>query len=210
MNKPFNLEEFKAGQKSLTRDGRVATFVGIRTDGRAVYEHPDGWLLTITDKGFWWKNELPSINDLVSMVSRHQALIDSYDLEDTCQRKYHCANEWFTLSKVPKWKEHNNYRLHPHNDLIKAHKKGAKIEAYIVGDWVEEPNPDWYEDTQYRIKPEVTKATTKTVYEWLVKYHGNKFWEVLNEIHTEENIKFLAKKLHFSYHRTGRSWEVEA
>lgn len=26
---PFNLEAFKAGQKALTRDGRVATFVGI-------------------------------------------------------------------------------------------------------------------------------------------------------------------------------------
>lgn len=27
--KPFDLEAFKAGQKALTRDGRVATFVGI-------------------------------------------------------------------------------------------------------------------------------------------------------------------------------------
>lgn len=29
MNKPFDLEAFKKGQKALTRDGRVATFVGV-------------------------------------------------------------------------------------------------------------------------------------------------------------------------------------
>ena len=29
MNKPFNLEDFKNGQKALTREGLVVTFVGI-------------------------------------------------------------------------------------------------------------------------------------------------------------------------------------
>ena len=31
MNKPFNLEDFKAGQKALTRDGQIATFIKINS-----------------------------------------------------------------------------------------------------------------------------------------------------------------------------------
>ena len=36
--KPFDLEAFKAGQKALTRDGRVATFVGICEKRKADYQ----------------------------------------------------------------------------------------------------------------------------------------------------------------------------
>jgi hypothetical protein len=43
--------------------------------------------------------------------------------------------------------------VHTHQALIDAHRNGATIQAYICGDWIEEPNPDWYEDTTYRIKP---------------------------------------------------------
>jgi hypothetical protein len=74
---PFNLETFKAGQKALTQDGRVATFVGV------CKECPERNKLIVLIKGF----ETPvhfyldgkvslqkqSSYDLVSMVSRHQA-----------------------------------------------------------------------------------------------------------------------------------------
>lgn len=160
MNKLFDLEAFKAGQKALTRDGRIATYVGfckecdfnfkvmvhIENDGRCFPYKADGVFFNINDK-----------MDLVSMVSRHQHLIDSYNPEDTWQIKM--GDVWCVIYE-PKWYEACEYRLHPHNDLIKAHKKGAKIECKYEGkEWRDASSDDiwsWYEDAEYRIKPEST------------------------------------------------------
>ena len=160
MNKPFDLEAFKAGQKALTRLGNIVEYVGFCskcTEGNRLIGYVNCgnvWVSRYYENGRHNKDH-ESEFDLVSMVSRHQALIDSYNPEDTWQCKAE-GLEWVTLNTDlhPSFDDKYEWRLHPHNDLIKAWKKGAKIEAYIVGDWVEEPNPDWYEDTQYRIKPE--------------------------------------------------------
>lgn len=43
-----------------------------------------------------------------------------------------------------------------HAELIKAWADGAEIQCYYVhrNQWVDEPQPDWEETSQYRIKPE--------------------------------------------------------
>ncbi len=142
---PFNLEAFKSGQKALTRDGRVATFVAI------CEECEEFSRLLVLLKGeeqvmFFSLNgqfEQPiktydeSRYDLVSMVSRHQALINSYNPEDTWQ--VYNIDTWNTLGGVPNWEEGLNYRLHPHNELIKAWKAGIKI--------LEVTTVEVYEDT---------------------------------------------------------------
>lgn len=85
--KPFNLEAFKAGQKALTREGRVATFVGICEDcndsGKVIF-HVSGrqGVLSVPYSGAHY---VDWDDNLVSMVSRHQHLIDSYNPEDTWQ-----------------------------------------------------------------------------------------------------------------------------
>ena len=154
--KPFNLEDFKKGQKALTRDGRVVTFVGVCDEcakQNKLIVNMQGCASTDAYNldGAFYTNKAQSSYDLVSMVYRHQHLIDSYDPEDTWQVHTKQSGEWVTIEE-PDWDEDYDWRIHPHNDLIKAHKKGAKIEAYIVGNWVEKPNPDWYEHIQYRIK----------------------------------------------------------
>ena len=155
MNKPFDLEAFKAGQKALTRDGRVATFVGfckecdfnfkvmvhIENDGRCFPYKADGVFFNINDN-----------MNLVSMISQHQELIDNYNPEDTWQIKI--DNIWCKIYE-PEWFEDYEYRLHPHNDLIKAFKHGAKIQFLnYYREWEDCKDPSWSEYAQYRIKPE--------------------------------------------------------
>lgn len=45
---------------------------------------------------------------------------------------------------------------HVHAELIKAWADGAEIERYshINGEWIDVPNPCWWTEEQYRIKPE--------------------------------------------------------
>jgi hypothetical protein len=138
----------------------------------------------------------------------HQHLIDSYTAGQAWQfmasgTKDYCdckrGDSWIE----PEWNESTAYRLHPHNDLIQAHTNGAKIQAYICGDWVEEPNPDWYTDTEYRIKP-----ATKVVHEWAFKSKLNDKWTISSVLFTEEEAKDTFRG--HEYHQTGRSWEVDA
>ena len=75
MNKPFNLESFKAGQKALTRDGRVATFVGIceaceEFSRLLVLIQGDDQVMFLNLDGKFEENT--SRYELVSMVPRHQ------------------------------------------------------------------------------------------------------------------------------------------
>jgi hypothetical protein len=138
----------------------------------------------------------------------HQDLIDSYQEGQAWQytephmdglyQDCRCHNVWVE----PCWDESTIYRLHPHNAFIQAHRNGAKIQAYICGDWVEEPHPDWYEDTQYRVKP-----ATKTVYEWMSKNQLDGAWVTTSLLMSEEEAKrhFIG----YEYQKTGRSWEIE-
>jgi hypothetical protein len=140
----------------------------------------------------------------------HQDLIDSYREGQAWQYKGATKNTSFWSDSIddegnwsePSWLSSVQYRLHPHNDLIQAHRNGAKIQAYICGDWVEEPNPDWYEDTQYRIKP-----STKIVYEWMYKPKSGNNWFIAYMLMDEKLAKVELAK--YEYRKTGRTWEVE-
>lgn len=203
----FNLEAFKAGQKALTRDGRVATFVGICEEcgsfqRKLVANIKDNIGTTSYSLGGRVYPTGHSNKDLVSMVSRHQHFIDSYDPEDTWQWSRIGKNAW-AADATPSWDEKLDYRLHPHNDLIKAQRNGAKIESYIYGEWIEEPAIDWYEDTQYRIKSE---PKTKTVYEWVHEANvGNVNYFVSSWVADEDVEHFFGLDATKQKYKTGRS-----
>jgi hypothetical protein len=140
----------------------------------------------------------------------HQDLIDSYKEGQAWQYKGATKNTSFWSDSIddagdwcePSWLSSVQYRLHPYNDLIQAHRNGAKIQAYICGEWVEEPNPDWYEDTEYRIKP-----STKIVYEWMYKPKSSNNWFIAYMLMDEKLAKVELVK--YEYRKTGRAWEVE-
>ena len=168
MNKPFDLEAFKRGQKALTRDGRVATFIGICEEcptQEKLIAHIS-WSDSITSYSlggaYGSRNEYDY--DLVSMVSRHQVLIDAW-----------------------------------HN--------GAQIEGKLspYSEWIYLQYPEWDEDKEYRIKPEVTKPTTKTVCGWMYK-DGDGDWVISKTLYTDEQLALTFKS---SVTKTGRSWETE-
>jgi hypothetical protein len=138
----------------------------------------------------------------------HQELIDSYDEGQAWQCMsvvlglyYDCKvnGEWVE----PDWYEHMIYRLHPLNDLIKAYQKGAKIQAYNHGKWLDVLEPYWYDCIKYRIKPK-----TKIIYEWICKSKLGGTWELGALLLSEEE----AKEYYFNeyeYRKTGREFKVE-
>ena len=152
--KPFNLEAFKAGQKAVHVNSfskNTVSFLTVSSKGLIVFEYDDGVVSNST---------LKIMEDYYVMVSRHQHLIDSYDPEDTWQFNVKTYDEWFDIKDKPEWEEGREFRLHPHNDLIKAWKKGARIEEFhsVSGAsyWIGVDNPSWNHSYQYRIKPETT------------------------------------------------------
>ena len=215
---PFDLESFKAGQKALTRDGRVAMFVGIceaceEFSRLLVLLEGEDQVMFYSLKGTFEQSigtYTESRYDLVSMKSRHQHLIDSYDPEDTWQEgvarhgnlETNTFIVWFCIDK-PSWNEQRDYRLHPHNDLIKAWKKGAKIEISRDGlTWEDTDEPAWNVALHYRIK----QTTNKTVYEWMVKGELG-YWHLNGLLLTEDEA---AKEFaDYEYKKTGRHWEWE-
>lgn len=168
---PFDSEKFKSGQKALTRDGRVATFIGIcekceNFHRLLVLIEGDDQVTSYSLNGEMHNcigTYSVSRYDLVSMVSRHQHLIDSYDPEDTWQFTGKDFTNWVTIeNSSPIWDEENEYHLHPHNTLIKAFKKGKEIIAtntdgnIIPLEDLEDllnPHKDW-DDLRIRPEPE--------------------------------------------------------
>jgi hypothetical protein len=140
----------------------------------------------------------------VESHNTHQDLIDSYQKGQAWQVDFGEGFKNLTDAdenwSIPIWDSQNNYRLHPHNTLIQAHLNGAKIQAYICGDWIEEPNPDWYDDTQYRVKPYI-----EPVHEWMFKAKFGNKWQLEDLIMSEEEAKDYFGEL--TYRKTGRSWE---
>jgi hypothetical protein len=137
----------------------------------------------------------------------HQDLIDSYQDGQAWQYKMAGEDAYSDCKKngvwvEPKWGARKTYRLHPHNELIQAHNNSAKIQAYVCGDWVEEPYPDWYEDTKYRIAP--TKEFV-LIYEWRFKTPGG--WMIESLLMSEKDAKVYFER--HEYQKTGRYWEVE-
>lgn len=70
--KPFDLEAFKNGQKALTRDGRVATFVGVcekcKPDYQLVAYVKGKTQVDTFSIGGQFYHESPSSFDLIEMV----------------------------------------------------------------------------------------------------------------------------------------------
>jgi hypothetical protein len=141
----------------------------------------------------------------------HQDLINSYKKGQAWQYKGATKNTSFWSDSIddegdwcePSWLSSVQYRLHPHNDLIQAHRNGAVIEYLTEDGWVETTNPTWNEDTQYRIKP-----ATKIVYEWMFKSRYSNSWEIESFLFSEEEAKEHFKE--HAYCKTGREFEVEA
>lgn len=165
------------------------------------FENTDiGVLLELFDQDIWTE---------VTPVHTHQVLIDSYQEGQAWQftlpymQGVYADCEGCGVWIEPAWDERGTYRLHPHNTLIQEHRRGATVQAYICGDWIEEPSPDWYEDTKYRVKP-----ATSTVYEWMCKPKLGHTWELEELLLTEEEAKEYYLNGH-DYQKTGRSWEVE-
>jgi hypothetical protein len=211
----FNLEAFKAGQKAATRDGSIATFIGICENccsDEVLIFSVDGIshanIITTTLTGNYHNYDEKSYFDLVSMVPHHKALIDSYDAEDVWQCRVVGTSEWATCTATPEWYECNYYRLHPHNEQIKAWKKGANIETSKDGiAWIHEIGyaPTWDENIHYRVKKE---AKTKTVYEWMFFNTNSYSWIISDTLRTQDELttSHLRDK---QYVKTGRSWEVK-
>ena len=83
--KPFDLEAFKKGQKALTRDGRVATFVGVCENcgpWHRLFAHIKGETLARNYFGDGtYANQLePHCLDLVLVGDDTQELIEAHKL----------------------------------------------------------------------------------------------------------------------------------
>lgn len=168
---PFDLESFKNGQSAIGKDSVIPiSFLAVSSHGYIIYEYEsEGY-----DSSFG-NSTLAHLNKWYVMVSRHQAFIDSYDPEDTWQSKHPCGEYFVTLTTQPDWDENFEYRIHPHNHLIKAHKKGAKIQVFC--DKLEcfvDCTPFFDEDKVYRIKSEHPNPIYKKLINdvLVLKFHG--------------------------------------
>lgn len=138
----------------------------------------------------------------------HQDLIDTYKMGQAWQylepdtdcvwKDCKSCSTWIE----PSWNTRNKYRIHPHNDLIQAHKNGAKIQAFINGECVDDDNPTWDTKITYQLKP-----ATKLIYEWMFKSPVTGAWNIVDSLMTEDEARrhFTVTK----HEKTGRSWEVE-
>jgi hypothetical protein len=138
----------------------------------------------------------------------HQHLVDSYQVGQAWQCMPAGTSAYRDCIRngvwvEPEWDESTAYRLHPHNELIQAHRDGAKIQYYAHGEWIEETYPAWYEGIQYRIKPD-----TNIVYEWMYHERETDDWIVSKYLMNEFTAEIFFADA--PYQKTGRSWEVPA
>jgi hypothetical protein len=134
----------------------------------------------------------------------HQDLIELYREGQVWQYKRNVEDSWenIPVHNEPTWKKKTQYRLHPHNDIIREHRNGATIQSYVRGGWLTVANPSWSELIEYRIKP-----NTKTMYEWVFKSKISSKWIVEDLLMGEEDAKSYFNE--HEYHKTGKSWTVE-
>ena len=82
---------------------------------------------------------------------------------------------WFPEDSL----ELSNQKRHKHADLIHEWAEGAQIEIKLGSEWVNDSNPDWYLEYEYRIKP-------KQLYWWEnIPAHGIL---VKNDDEKDENV----------------------
>lgn len=74
---------------------------------------------------------------------------------------------------------------HKHAELIKAWADGAEIQYRPNAnyDWVDKEEPLWFEEYQYRIKPEEKKPVVR----WLWAWNNLQSW-TLTDFYTEDEL----------------------
>ena len=89
---------------------------------------------------------------------------------------------------------------HTHAELIKAWADGYEIEAYNPerDTWITVPEPGWFADIEYRVKPGVMEKPKKEIFEeYVIRLDQNPFdednLEITNECSKYEhyNLKVL-------------------
>jgi hypothetical protein len=206
-SKAHMAQELIAGKKFKRASGGVV-FYNEEKNSPFRYQFSD----TDCDVDYKWAYLNEDVWEEVKPRHIHQDLIDSYQEGQAWQRTANnWSNNWIDLKnddgscRTPDWTDSCKYHLHPHNELIQAHRNGAKIQAYIVGDWVEEANPDWYEDIKYHIQP-----STKIVYEWIHSTSLGMAYGYRTVFLHDDDVESYFGSDHYSYKaKTGRSWEAE-
>jgi hypothetical protein len=193
-SKEHMAQELLAGKRFKTTNGSVIYFDPKQSASPFRYDYDAMSAAWDSYGNDIWEEVKPSV---------HQDLIDSYQPGQAWQYRLEDEDS-FIDCKVddewvePEWKETTSYRLHPHNTLIQEHNKGAKIQYYSEGNWVNVWKPNWLENIQYRIKP-------ITVHEWMFKAIGSTKWMIEVLLMSEEEAKSYFKDV--EYRQTGRSWE---
>ena len=77
---------------------------------------------------------------------------------------------------------------HKHAKLIRAWASGNVIEQLVGDDWIPSPEPRWYLDRKYRIKPIPTMIEVK-MWHWIVKDEEGYFHETSGYFMNEEHWK---------------------
>lgn len=78
---------------------------------------------------------------------------------------------------------------HKHAELIHAWADGAQIEAKCNGKWECMKRPSWFEDHQYRIKPDVKQPVVR--WKWAYKSSGE--WIESEMFMTQDEIDYRQK-----------------
>jgi len=73
---------------------------------------------------------------------------------------------------------------HKHAELIHAWADGAQIEAKCNGKWEYMKRPSWFEDHQYRIKPEEKQPVVR----WQWAYKTRAGWQSTSGFYTDNEV----------------------
>jgi hypothetical protein len=158
----MKFESKKQMAKKLIEGKRFKDHSGIEIYYDESFDNPFRYGTDGELHGIIWNEYNKNIWIEIKPRHKHQDLIDIYQEGQAWQftrpslgNVYidHKDDKEGTWTK-PDWFEYNTYRLHPHNDLIQEHLKGAKIQIYRDGEWADMLfEPIWSENHQYRIKP---------------------------------------------------------
>ena len=210
-SKTYMAQELLAGKRFINKQGDTIYYDVFGLSSKSPFRVSKyDQLATAEPMEGEWDAFNQDIWDEVKPRRVHQDLIDMYEEGQAWQAYNKVTGEWYALRNSntwlrPAWDANTQYRLHPHNELIQAHRNGAKIQLQTFrGDWVDTDNPDWDENVKYRIK-----TSTKTVYEWMFYSQNRSRWLVDGQLLSDDEAKLYYEVETVKYRKTGRSWEVE-
>jgi hypothetical protein len=117
-----------------------------------------------------------------------------------------CCNEESQFYR-PYFAASYNWRLHPHNELVKAYSNDAIIEYFndYEGKWEVAQYPAWNPEIQYRVQP---VSTTLPIYYEYAALTDNDTWVLSAILLTEEEAQSYFSGYQ-EYTKTGRSWQFK-